>query len=114
MCVSPELGNGLRYQDVEPVERLRLMGVHIVVCLLEDDRGGQARRISQDVGRKYGIRLAGSRGGRIDREGAFVCGVLISTGQCSCRGGRFRGWRIAKDEKFNECPDKYHHRQLTE
>ena len=62
MSIGPELSNGLRYKDIEPVQGLWLMSVDIVVCFGKDDRCGQARGMPEDVGgRKPDIRSGGRR-----------------------------------------------------
>ena len=50
LCVSAELGDGLSDQDIEPVERLRLVRINIVVCFREDSAYRQRRRVSQSGG----------------------------------------------------------------
>ncbi len=48
--IGSELGNRLSYQDIEPVQRLRLVGIDIVVGLGEYYGSRQAGRMSQNVG----------------------------------------------------------------
>ena len=46
MGVAAELGDSLSDEDIEPVERLGLVTINIVICLVENGGYGEGGRIA--------------------------------------------------------------------
>lgn len=73
--ICPELCDGLRDEDVKPVQAFGLVRIDIVVCLAEDGVCGQGRRVAEDGGTflVQGLRRMARGGGAEGQERAFVC-----------------------------------------
>lgn len=117
MGVVPELRDGLGDEHVEPVQRLGLVGVDIVVRLGQNRGRGQARRGAEDVVRCRSLvaKFQRGRGWRVDGRGPMLpVDNSIAVGMCTLCGDGVGGWRVAEDEEFDKGADEDHDGELAE